>query len=169
MKNVKKKVVATPVNKTTIGEAVAVTAKETSKVENASVVTSEKAAPTASTVKPEPVKATPVKPEPVKTEPVKAEAAKVAPAKKTAEKPAAKKAPAKKAPAKKVEIKENLHIEFSGKSYSEQELMKSVKDIWKYDYKKKAADLKAVELYVKPEEGKAYYVINDEVMGDFII
>lgn len=88
---------------------------------------------------------------------------------KSADKKPAKKVSAKKTPVKKSEIKEKFHLEFAGKSYLREDLIKSVKDIWKYDYKKKVADLSSIDLYVKPEEGKAYYVINDEVHGDFIV
>lgn len=89
--------------------------------------------------------------------------------KKQSEKPSDKKSLIKKTQVKKAEIKEDIHIEFSGKSYSKEDLIKSVKDIWKYDYKKKAMDINSINLYVKPEEGKAYYVINGEVLGDFIV
>lgn len=88
---------------------------------------------------------------------------------KSAEKKPAKKVSAKKTPVKKNEINEKFHLEFAGKSYLREDLIKSVKDIWKYDYKKKAADLCSIDLYVKPEEGRAYYVINGEVHGDFIV
>lgn len=70
--------------------------------------------------------------------------------KKLSEKSSSKKASAKKTQAKKAEIKENLHLEFAGKSYSKEELIKSVKDIWKYDYKKKAMDLNSIDLYDQP-------------------
>ncbi len=89
--------------------------------------------------------------------------------KKPSEKSSSKKAPVKKVQTRKTEIKENLHLEFAGKSYSKEDLVKSVKDIWKFDYKKKAMDINSIDLYVKPEEGKAYYVINGEVLGDFIV
>ena len=130
-------------------------------------------------------KATEVK-EVVKAE-VKAEvkpAAKKAPAKKAETKPAAKaetkpaaKAPAKKAeakpaakaPAKKAAVKEAISVQFAGKSYTTEELVKIAKDVWKYDLKQKATDFKSVELYVKPEESMVYYVINGDVTGNFAI
>lgn len=114
---------------------------------------------------------------------VKAEAAKVeTAAKAVAEKaaPAAKavaekaatakkavKATAKKATAKKTEIKATVSVQFDGKSYTNEELVKIAKDVWKYDLKKKVGDFKTVELFVKPEESIVYYVINGEVMGSF--
>lgn len=142
------------------------------------------AAKTAEAVKTEPVKAETVKAETAKA----AEAAKEPAAKKpTAKKPAAKKAePGKKTAAKtstaaaksstaakpaakKTAVVEKMNIQFSGKSYSMEELMNIAKDVWRYDLKEKEADLKNIEIYVKPEESVAYYVINGEVTGSFYI
>ena len=113
---------------------------------------------------------------PVKTEePAKKETVKKAPVKKEAVKKEAvkketvKKAPVKKAAAKKAELKSVLHIQFSGKSYAQEDLIKIAKDVWKYDLKQKAADLTSVELYVKPEESVVYYVMNKEFTGSFAI
>lgn len=130
------------------------------------------------------VKAAEVKAEPAKKEPVKKEAAKkaapakketakkAAPAKKEATKKAAsaKKETVKKAaPAKKVAVKEVVNFQFSGKSYTPDDLLKICKDVWKYDLNGKEADFKTVELYVKPEENTAYYVINGDITGSFFI
>ena len=108
----------------------------------------EAAAPAAKAVKKETVKA--------------AEKAKTA-VKKTAEKAAAKK------PAAKREAKATVSVQFSGKSYTTEELVAIAKDVWKYDLKQKASDFKTVELYVKPEENQTYYVINGEHTGSFFI
>lgn len=75
---------------------------------------------------------------------------------------------AKKATAKK-EVKASINVQFGGKSYNAEELVKIAKDVWKYDLKKKVGDFKTVELYVKPEENQCYYVINGEVTGNFFI
>lgn len=132
------------------------------------------------------VKAPEVKEEAKKAEPVKAEvkkeAVKKAPAKKAvakkapaAKKEAAKKAPAakketvKKAPAKKAAVKEVVNFQFSGKSYTSEDLVKIAKDVWKYDLNGKDEDFKSLELYVKPEENTAYYVINGDITGSFFI
>ena len=101
--------------------------------------------------------------------PVKAEAKKPAAKKETAKKETAKKAPAKKPAAKKAELKSEISVQFSGKSYSQEDLLKIAKDVWKYDLKQKAADLTSVELYVKPEENMVYYVMNKETTGSFYI
>lgn len=101
--------------------------------------------------------------------PVKAETKKPAAKKETAKKETAKKAPAKKPAAKKAELKSEISVQFGGKSYSQEELLKIAKDVWKYDLKQKAADLTSVELYVKPEENMVYYVMNKEITGSFYI
>ena len=62
-----------------------------------------------------------------------------------------------------------MTIQYASKSYSTEQLVASAKDIWVYDLQKKEADFKKVELYVKPEENKVYYVINGEEMGSFAI
>ena len=101
----------------------------------------------------------------VKAPEVKAEVKKEA-VKKT---PAAKKAPAKKAPAAKKEtvkketvkkepaakkpvVKEEVNFQFSGKSYTSEDLIRITRDVWKYDLNGKEEDIQSIELYVKPEE-----------------
>lgn len=117
-------------------------------------------AETKATVKAETAESVVAKEE-VKKETVK----KAAPAKKAP----AKKAPAKKAPVKKAEAKAVVHLQFDGKSYTNDDLIKIAKDVWKYDLGNKPADFKSVELYVKPEDSRAYYVVNGEITGSFAI
>lgn len=84
--------------------------------------------------------------------PVKAEAKKVAAKKPTAKKPAAKKA----------DLKTKVVLQFSDREYTEADLVKIAKDVWKYDLNGKASELSNVELYIKPDEKKVYYVMNDK-------
>lgn len=124
-------------------------------------------APKAEAAKVEAVKVEAVKVEAPKTEAPKAEKKVEAP---KAEKKVEKKAATVKEPAaKKVEVKNTVHVQFAGKSYSQDDLVKMAKDVWKYDLKQKASDFKSVELYVKPEESIVYYVINKEFTGSFYI
>ncbi len=76
-----------------------------------------------------------------------------------------KKAPAKKAASKKVKCE----IQFAGKAYTQDDLVKIAKDVWVYDLGQKASALKNIELYVKVEESKAYYVFNETETGFFMI
>ena len=131
-------------------------------------------------VKAEEKKAVPaVKAEEKKAVPaVKAEEKKAVPAVKAEEKkavPAAKaekKAPAakteKKAPAAKAEKKApaakaaaEVVLQWNGNDYTYDRLLQSAKDVWQYDQGKNVADFKKAVIYVKPEEGKAYVVVND--------
>ena len=81
---------------------------------------------------------------------------------------AEKKAPAaKKTTAKKAEVKTEINIQFDGKNYTTDDILKIAQDVWKYDLGNKPADMKSVELYVKPEESQVYYVVNGEVTGQF--
>ena len=123
-----------------------------------------------------PVMKTAVKKEAVKKEPVKKAAPKkdaeksVSAEAAKAETPKAEKKPAARRTVKKAaEVKGNVTVQFAGKSYSEEDLIKIAKDVWKYDLGKDEADFKTVELYVKTEESSVYYVINQEVTGSFAI
>lgn len=87
----------------------------------------------------------------------------------TKKKAAAKKTTGRKTAAKKTELKSSVCIQFSGKSYSEEDLVKMAKDVWKFDLKQKLGDLTSVELYVKPEENTVYYVMNKDFAGSFYI
>ena len=111
--------------------------------------------------------------------------------KKTTAKATAKKAPAKKAETaeaavktaakttakkttttrtkKAAAVKESVSIQFAGKDYTTEQLVKIAKDVWEFDLKKDPADFKEVQLFVKPEEAKAYYVINGSESGSFEI
>ena len=130
-------------------------------------------APAATEVKKEEVKKEAPKAEvkkeaPKKEAPKKAEvkkaAAKKAPAKKEApKKEAPKKAAAKKAPAKKAEVKETFAVQFAGKDYASDVIVKLVKDAYKAT-KNKAA-IKTLNVYVNTDDSRAYYVINDEFHG----
>ena len=88
---------------------------------------------------------------------VKAEPAKAA-EKPVAKKPAAKKTAAKKTSAKKV-IKVKAIVEYYGKQVEEKEIIASVKKAWTKSGRK-VGEIKSIDLYIKPEEGAVYYVIN---------
>lgn len=110
--------------------------------------------------------------EPVKkTESVKTEDTAKKPAEKreTVKKTPGRKPGVKRGPAKKAELKSSICVQFSGKSYSEEDLLKIARDVWKYDLKQKLGDLNSVELYVKPEENMVYYVMNKDFAGNFYI
>ena len=76
----------------------------------------------------------------------------------------------KKAPVKKAaKVEETVNFQFSGKSYTPDDLMKIFKDVWKYDMNGREEDIRNVELYVKPEENTTYFVVNGSITGSFFI
>ena len=93
-------------------------------------------------------------------------AAKTTAAKKTAAK---KTTATKKAAAKKAEIKTEMYLQFSGKEYSQEEILQKVKDIWTYDLHQNVDAIKDVQLYLKPEESAAYYVVNGVESGKVVL
>ncbi len=88
---------------------------------------------------------------------------KKAPAKKSAEKKAAKKTaekkPAKKAPVKKAAAKVTLILEYQGRQITDEQIVAAVKADWK------GAAIQSLEIYAKPEDGAAYYVVNGTETG----
>ena len=97
-------------------------------------------------------------------------AAKAAPVVEAVEKKAApiveaveKKVAAKK-PEKKTEMKTNVSVQYMGKDISEKDMIALVKKDWTAK-KNKVGDIKTMELYVKVEENRVYYVINGEATG----
>lgn len=68
---------------------------------------------------------------------------------------------------KEEEIKSNIHLQYAGRSYTNEDLLKIAKDVWQYDLKNDIKDIKTVDLYVKPEENTVYYVFNGTVEGCF--
>lgn len=65
-------------------------------------------------------------------------------------------------------MKSNIYVEFYGEQVSQAELVEEVKKIWK-DEGKKLEDLTDIKLYLKPEEDRVYYVLNDTELGSFLI
>ncbi len=100
------------------------------------------------------VKTTPAKTEEIKTETV---STKKAPVKRAAAKKAA-------ATVKKAEVKEAVYIQFAGSEYNLDEIRSNVKKAWTEETGNKESDIKEVQIYVKPEEHAAYYVVNQEVV-----
>ena len=128
-------------------------------VKTAETVKTETAAPAVKAGVKETVKEAP-KAE-VKTEAVKAEAPK-------AEKKAEVKAePKKRGPKPKAEKKEavqNVYVQFAGKEILTADLAAQVTEKW-VALGHRASSIKELNLYVKPEDSAAYYVINGKESG----
>ena len=99
--------------------------------------------------------------------PVEAKAEVKTEAEKEEKKPAAKKAPAKKeeAPAEKA-VTAKLFIEFGGNKFAADEIVEKCKAAYKADNSRK--QVRSIEVYVKPEDNKAYYVVNGKADGLYI-
>ena len=177
----------------TIKTAVASEVK-TPEVKAAPVVSEVKAAPVVSAVKTEVKKEEPKKAEPKKaatkktaakkstakkastkkTEPkaeTKKAATKTATKKTTTKKTAAKKTTAKKSTTKKAaapkaaSVTTFVELQYSYKHISYDELIQNVKNHFQYEMGGNVDDIKKINVYVKPEEDAAYYVINDKVQS----
>ena len=88
--------------------------------------------------------------------------------------PAKKKETAAKAPAARKAkvvntsaVKASVVLQYSDKSVTYDELTERVKQIWTKDLGKKIVDIDTLDLYIKPEENKVYFVVNNEPVGDF--
>lgn len=107
------------------------------------------------------------KAEPVKTAPVKEAAVKeekAAAPKKAAPKAATKTTTTKTAKTAKEAASQNVYIQFAGKEVKAEELVEQVKALWTAEGHR-ASSIKSLEVYVKPEDMAAYYVINGKENG----
>ncbi len=80
---------------------------------------------------------------------------------------AAKKPAAKKAA--KAEVATNVILQYGDKDVAFEQIKQSAKDIFVYDFHRDLSELKSLELYVKPEENRVYYVFNGKDVGSFEI
>lgn len=72
---------------------------------------------------------------------------------------------AKRGPKPASERTVDLFVQYGDKEVSYTDLVNRIKDMWKAEGKRETS-LKTLNIYVKPEEAKAYYVINDKITGD---
>ena len=113
-----------------------------------------------------PVSNNTVEVEAAETKAVKAEAKAEAPKAEEPKKETVKKTPAKRTTAK--DIKTSVVVQFAGKEVAEKDLIAAVKKA--YTKKgNKVGDIKTIEIYVKPEESAAYYVVNGVGADDYKI
>lgn len=88
----------------------------------------------------------------------------------------AKKTTAKKTTAKKTTsavkktaatVKTKIELQYGDKDISYDEIVKNAKNYLTKELGMSAADLKSLDLYVKPEENRVYYVANGKDAGSF--
>ncbi len=140
-------------------------AKKTNKFANTK--SEETIAPVAEVKTEETIKTTAEPAEAPKTEVPKAEAPKAeAKTEKAAKKPAAKKNAEKPAEKKAADKTSKVVIQFAGKEFNSEEIVEKCKAAYKGDSRKQ---VKTIDVYVKPEESRAYYVVNGKAEeGSFI-
>ena len=61
-------------------------------------------------------------------------------------------------------MKTALYVEYCGKQTEEKALVAKAKELWVAEGNK-VKDIQTLNLYVKPEENAAYYVINEDFSG----
>lgn len=66
--------------------------------------------------------------------------------------------------AKKPAKKQEVYIQFGENSFLEKDVLDKVKKAWTGSGKK-VSEMNDVKVYIKPEEAKAYYVINEDFTG----
>ena len=61
-------------------------------------------------------------------------------------------------------MKQQMFLQFNEQEVELSTVEANVKKDWK-EAGKKLTDIESLDIYVKPQEGKAYYVVNKEVEG----
>lgn len=77
---------------------------------------------------------------------------------------AVEKKPATRRTAKKESAAE-IYIQYLGKELSTKNILENIKNLWTGEMGRKEKDLKDVKVYIKPEENKAYFVVNGNEAG----
>lgn len=62
-------------------------------------------------------------------------------------------------------FKANVYLQYLGKEFSTKDILVKAKDTWMKESGKGPEDIKSINIYLKPEEFAAYYVINDDATG----
>ena len=58
-------------------------------------------------------------------------------------------------------VKTNIELQYGNTAITEEELVSRAKKAYG------GKDIKSLNIYVKPEEEKAYYVVNEDISGSF--
>ena len=87
---------------------------------------------------------------------------------KTAAPKAEAKKPARRTTKKAAVVAEEIFVQYNGKEYTTKDVVANIKKAWIEMTGKKEEDIQDIKVYVKPEENKAYYVVNGEVEGHYV-
>lgn len=66
-------------------------------------------------------------------------------------------------------IKSSLTLEIGDAQITEKDLVAKIKKAWTSQFKGKVKDIKSIDIYVKPEDNKAYYVINKDANENYFV
>lgn len=82
-----------------------------------------------------------------------------------------KKAAAKKTTTAKkaVNIEAKTIVQYSGKDVVISDILETVKKVWVDKFQGKLEEVNTLEVYVKPEENKAYFAVNGLGNGDYFV
>ena len=58
-----------------------------------------------------------------------------------------------------------VYIQYLGKELSAKNVLENIKNLWTGEMGRKEKDFKDVKVYIKPEENKAYFVVNGNETG----
>lgn len=65
----------------------------------------------------------------------------------------------------KKETKTSIYLQYQGNEISTEEITKKVQEAWTKTSGKNVEEIKTLNIYIKPEDAAAYYVINEETTG----
>ena len=63
-------------------------------------------------------------------------------------------------------VTKRVNIQFGGKDLKIEEIEAAVKKAWMDETGKKETEIEKLEIYIKPEESAAYYVVNGEYVEE---
>lgn len=70
---------------------------------------------------------------------------------------------------KSVNIDAKTVVQYAGKEVVVSDVVETVKKLWVEKFHGKLEEIKTIEIYVKPEENKAYFVVNGLGNGDYFV
>ncbi len=76
---------------------------------------------------------------------------------------------AKKTTKKAVDVNPTYILQYSGKEIVANDILTNVKTAWVEKFQGKLEEIKSIEIYLKPEEHKAYFVVNGLSNGDYFV
>lgn len=68
---------------------------------------------------------------------------------------------------KKAVVNTEVFVQFMGKEVITSELIENIKNAWAAENEKTVEEITDLKVYVKPEENKAYYVVNGEMTSTY--